>query len=170
MLLRFLFFVRQQRASRRLPVFNVMLARVHRAVARSARHVVGAAGGQQSVGKAALSTAATMTSSSGRVRGGHSKKASPASMLQARRTVFINTETTPNPQSMKFLPGQEVLPEAFGTGMFFQRGDFREVDRSPLAKAILGVTGVKSIFLGKDFITVTKNTDEAWYGACDGRP
>ena len=63
---------------------------------------------------------------------------------------------------MKFLPGQEVLPEAFGTGMYFQRGDFREIDKSPLAKAILSITGVKSIFLGKEFITVTKNTDEAW--------
>ena len=83
-------------------------------------------------------------------------------MRFARRTIFINTETTPNPQSMKFLPGQEVLPEAFGTGMYFQRGDFREIDKSPLAKAILSVTGVKSIFLGKEFITVTKNTDEAW--------
>ena len=79
-----------------------------------------------------------------------------------RRTIFINTETTPNPQSMKFLPGQEVLPEAFGTGMYFQRGDFREIDKSPLAKAILTVTGVKSIFLGKEFITITKNTDESW--------
>lgn len=83
-------------------------------------------------------------------------------MLQSRRTVFINTETTPNPQSMKFLPGQEVLPEAYGTGMYFQRGDHREVDRSPLAKSILSIAGIKSIFLGKDFITVTKNADEAW--------
>ena len=88
---------------------------------------------------------------------------SSAALLQSRRTVFINTETTPNPHSMKFLPGQEVLPEEYGTGMYFQRGDHREVDRSPLAKAILSITGIKSIFLGKDFITVTKNTDEAWY-------
>jgi len=147
-----------------------MFARVHRtvagAVARSAPRVVGAScnarsGGQQ----VALSSAAMAVGGGGRGRGSSSRlypSPKSATLLQARRTVFINTETTPNPQSMKFLPGQEVLPEAFGTGMFFQRGDFREIDRSPLAKAILTVTGVKSIFLGKDFITVTKNTDEAW--------
>jgi len=74
----------------------------------------------------------------------------------------VNTETTPNPQSMKFLPGQEILPESFGTGMYFQRGDMGEVEKSPLAKKMLSITGVKSIFLGRDFITVTKNTEEAW--------
>ena len=49
-----------------------------------------------------------------------------------------------------------------GTGMYFQKGDFKEIDRSPLAKIILSLTGVKSIFLGRDFITVTKGTEEAW--------
>jgi hypothetical protein len=43
------------------------------------------------------------------------------------RSIFVNTETTPNPQSMKFLPGQEILPESFGTGMYFQRGELAEV-------------------------------------------
>ena len=64
---------------------------------------------------------------------------------------------------MKFLPGQEVLPEAFGTGMYFKKGDFQEINKSPLAKAIISVDGVKSIFLGKDFITVTKSVDDVWY-------
>lgn len=40
-------------------------------------------------------------------------------MRFTRRTIFINTETTPNPQSMKFLPGQEVLPEALGQECIF---------------------------------------------------
>ena len=41
---------------------------------------------------------------------------SPVTLLTLR-TMFIATETTPNPHSMKFLPGKEVLPEAFGTGL-----------------------------------------------------
>lgn len=78
------------------------------------------------------------------------------------RKIFINTESTPNPQSMKFIPGQEVLPETFGTGMFFNRGDLKETQTSPLAKSLFSVDGIKGIFLGRDFITVTKNPDESW--------
>lgn len=65
-------------------------------------------------------------------------------------------------QSMKFLPGIEVLPESFGTGMYFHKGEPLELEKSPLAKLMLATTGVKSIFLGRDFITVTKNSDEVW--------
>lgn len=83
-------------------------------------------------------------------------------ILKFSRTIFINTETTPNPQSMKFLPGQEVLPETFGTGMFFSKGDKNDVQFSPLAKSLLSVEGIKGIFLGRDFITITKNPDESW--------
>ncbi|KAJ1442875.1 scaffold protein Nfu/NifU N terminal-domain-containing protein [Ochromonadaceae sp. CCMP2298] len=90
---------------------------------------------------------------------------SPFSGVRPRyqtRSLFINTESTPNPQSMKFLPGQEVLPEAYGTGMYFQRGEGKEIQKSPLAKSLFAVSGVKGIFLGRDFITVTKMTDEDW--------
>lgn len=79
-----------------------------------------------------------------------------------RRRLFIDTETTPNPQSMKFLPGREVLPEQAGTGMYFQRADSSSQAKSPLAKAIFSVKGVKGVFLGRDFITVTKSDDEMW--------
>ena len=80
-----------------------------------------------------------------------------------RRHLFIDSETTPNPQSMKFLPGRQVLPEEAGTGMYFQRTDSSASHaKSPLAKALFGVKGIKGVFLGRDFITVTKADDDVW--------
>ena len=76
------------------------------------------------------------------------------------RSLFIDTETTPNPQSMKFLPGREVLPESSGTGMYFMKA--QDNSKSPLARALFQVKGIKGIFLGRDFVTVTKADDEAW--------
>jgi Fe-S cluster biogenesis protein NfuA len=69
--------------------------------------------------------------------------------------MFIQTEATPNPATLKFLPGRVVLPE--GTL------DFRDADeaaRSPLAQRLFGVDGVAAIFFGHDFITVTKSGGE----------
>ena len=80
------------------------------------------------------------------------------------RTMFIGTETTPNPNSMKFLPqGKEVLPEEYGTGMYIQAKDKDDIRKSPLAKALFSTNGVKGLFFGKDFVTITKNTDEVWH-------
>lgn len=70
--------------------------------------------------------------------------------------MFIQTETTPNPASLKFLPGRIVL----GTGTAEFR-DAEEAARSPLAERLFGVNGVGGVFLGSDFITVTK-TDGEW--------
>jgi Fe-S cluster biogenesis protein NfuA len=70
--------------------------------------------------------------------------------------MFIQTEMTPNPASLKFLPGQPVLPD--GTA------EFRSIDEagaSPLAERLFAVEGVGGVFLGSDFITVTK-TDGEW--------
>jgi Fe-S cluster biogenesis protein NfuA len=70
--------------------------------------------------------------------------------------MFIQTETTPNPASLKFLPGRMVL----GTGT----AEFRTSDdatASPLAERLFGIPGVGGVFLGGDFITVTK-TDGEW--------
>ena len=70
--------------------------------------------------------------------------------------MFIQTETTPNPASLKFLPGRIVL----GSGT----AEFRTADeaaRSPLAERLFGVGGVGGVFLGGDFITVTK-ADGEW--------
>ncbi|NVK35946.1 MAG: NifU family protein [Rhodobacteraceae bacterium] len=70
--------------------------------------------------------------------------------------MFIQTEATPNPATLKFLPGRVVLPE--GTQ------DFRtaaEAGASPLAQQLFDVPGVQAVFFGHDFITVTKD-DTDW--------
>ena len=71
--------------------------------------------------------------------------------------MFIQTETTPNPATLKFLPGQEVL----GTGT----ADFTDADAaaaSPLASAVFQIEGVTGVFLGADFVTVTKQSEIEW--------
>ncbi len=71
--------------------------------------------------------------------------------------MFIQTESTPNPATLKFLPGQTVL-EA-GTA------DFPSADtagKSPLATRIFAVDGVTGVFLGNDFVTVTKLDSVDW--------
>jgi Fe-S cluster biogenesis protein NfuA len=71
--------------------------------------------------------------------------------------MFIQTESTPNPATLKFLPGQTVLET--GTA------DFPTADSagpSPLAQRIYGVEGVTGVFLGTDFVTVTKADDREW--------
>jgi Fe-S cluster biogenesis protein NfuA len=70
--------------------------------------------------------------------------------------MFIQTEATPNPATLKFLPGKPVLPG--GTR------DYRtaeEAEESPLASRLFSVMGVSGVFLGQDFITVTK-ADAEW--------
>jgi NFU1 iron-sulfur cluster scaffold homolog, mitochondrial len=84
--------------------------------------------------------------------------------LQFARSIFIQTETTPNPETLKFLPGREVLGATFGTGVFFQKGDKREWQRSPLASRLFALEGVRNVFLGSDFVTVGKDPQEAWVG------
>lgn len=66
--------------------------------------------------------------------------------------MFIQTETTPNPATMKFIPGREVL--AAGT---FEATTPQAADASPLAARLMAVAGVTGVFLGSDFITVTKD-------------
>ncbi len=69
--------------------------------------------------------------------------------------MFIQTEATPNPATLKFLPGRPVI-EA-GT---FEARDAAEAERSPLAKALLELPGVGGVFLAPDFISVTKTEGE----------
>ena len=71
--------------------------------------------------------------------------------------MFIQTEQTPNPQTLKFLPGRVVMTE--GTA-FFQNMD--EAADSPLAKRLFLLDGVKGVFFGSDFITITKPEDLDW--------
>lgn len=69
--------------------------------------------------------------------------------------MFIQTEATPNPATLKFLPGRTVM-EA-GTLDFT---DEQEARRSPLASALFGVKGVSGVMFGFDFIAVTKDSGE----------
>ena len=71
--------------------------------------------------------------------------------------MFIQTEPTPNPATMKFLPGETVL--ARGTANFVDAG---AAERSPLAQRLFDVEGVEGVFLGSDFVTVTKATHAEW--------
>ncbi len=72
--------------------------------------------------------------------------------------MFIETEGTPNPATLKFLPGQEVM--GFSTADFASSAS---AGRSPLASALFGLPGVARVFLGGDFITVTKTDDSDWF-------
>jgi Fe-S cluster biogenesis protein NfuA len=69
--------------------------------------------------------------------------------------MFIQTETTPNPATLKFLPGRTVL--ASGT---LEMRDRAEAVKSPLAERLFDVQGVGGVFFGSDFITVTKTGGE----------
>ena len=66
--------------------------------------------------------------------------------------MFIQTEATPNPATLKFIPGRVVLDS--GTLEFTNR---EAAARSPLAERLFDVSGVTSVFYGSDFITVTKD-------------
>ena len=70
--------------------------------------------------------------------------------------MFIQTEATPNPATLKFIPGRTVLDT--GTMEFSTR---EAAARSPLAERLFGVQGVTSVFYGSDFVTVTKD-DSDW--------
>lgn len=73
--------------------------------------------------------------------------------------MYIETEDTPNPQSMKFRPGQAVLG-AGALGMDFPTPE--AAVRSPLAVALFEIDGVDGVFLGADFVTVTKSAHTEW--------
>ena len=70
--------------------------------------------------------------------------------------MFIQTEATPNPATLKFIPGRTVLDT--GTMEFSNR---EAASRSPLAERLFDVSGVSGVFYGYDFVTVTK-ADGDW--------
>ncbi len=78
--------------------------------------------------------------------------------------MFIETEDTPNPQSMKFLPGQAVLGlDASGSpqlGLDFPRPESAQT--APLARVLFEIDGVAGVYLGADFVTVTKADSVEW--------
>jgi Fe-S cluster biogenesis protein NfuA len=69
--------------------------------------------------------------------------------------MFIQTETTPNPATLKFLPGRSVLPS--GT---LDMPDRASAAKSALAERLFDIPGVAGVFFGSDFITVSKTTGE----------
>ena len=71
--------------------------------------------------------------------------------------MFIQTESTPNPATLKFLPGQTVMEQ--GTADFPNENS---ASSSPLAKRLFTLKGVTGVFLGIDFITVTKPDEIDW--------
>ncbi len=71
--------------------------------------------------------------------------------------MFIETEGTPNPATLKFLPGRVVMTQ--GTADFAAA---EAAERSPLATALFDLSGVARVFLGHDFITVTKGETVDW--------
>ncbi|CAH9092938.1 unnamed protein product [Cuscuta epithymum] len=74
-----------------------------------------------------------------------------------RRSMFIQTQSTPNPLSLMFYPGKPVMET--GSSDF---PNARSAMTSPLAKALFGIDGITRVFFGSDFVTVTKSDDATW--------
>lgn len=71
--------------------------------------------------------------------------------------MFIQTEETPNPATLKFLPGRVLMTE--GTADFTSRD---EALKSPLAQKLFEIDGVRGVFFGADFITISKEESTNW--------
>src|SRR5579863_2390863 len=71
--------------------------------------------------------------------------------------MFIQTESTPNPNTLKFLPGRDVM----GEGAVADFPSAEQAGRSPLASALFAIPDVARVFFGSDFISVTKR-DGDW--------
>ena len=80
-------------------------------------------------------------------------------MRQLFRQIFIQTEATPNIDSIKFKPGKPLLESANATKEFLNQ---RDAMQSPLALKLFRIDGVSSVFIGYDFITITKQADMNW--------
>ena len=85
--------------------------------------------------------------------------------VPSSRSIFIQTQNTPNADALKFLPNHVVLPENFPQAFVeypSPRSTLAPPHPSQLASRILSVDGVSSVFYGSDFITVTKAADVNW--------
>ncbi len=73
--------------------------------------------------------------------------------------MFIQIQDTPNPSTLKFIPGFEIMPEG-------QTASFKSLEEcgiSKLAKQLLEISDVESVFYGHDFISVTKSEKNGWH-------
>lgn len=75
------------------------------------------------------------------------------------RSMFIQTQSTPNAHAVMFMPGREVMPGGRGTADF---QSIRSTAASPLARRLFAVAGVRSVFFGSDFVTITKDDPVDW--------
>lgn len=73
--------------------------------------------------------------------------------------MFIQTEDTPNPQTLKFLPGRDVIGEGVASREFLRGGD---LSGAPLAEMLFMIPGITRIFYGINFVSVTKDDDQKW--------
>ncbi|KAG4026086.1 hypothetical protein MFRU_045g00310 [Monilinia fructicola] len=111
-----------------------------------------------------------MTASSSRTRPTLQPLHQPSTMLKpaaigGSRSIFIQTEDTPNPDALKFLPNHPILPPSLNAPFIEYlnpRSTLAPPHPSPLAASLMNIDGVKSVFYGADFITVTKSDDSNW--------
>jgi Fe-S cluster biogenesis protein NfuA len=82
----------------------------------------------------------------------------PRLYLKHTRQLFIQTETTPNENSLKFIPGIPLLRRSDS----YEFSSPKESIKSPLVGRLFEIEGVQSVFVAQNFITVTKNLDIAW--------
>ena len=80
-------------------------------------------------------------------------------LTSVRRSLFITTKDTPNPECLQFLPGQDVMGSGGGTMDF---PNIKAALISPLARRLFAMDGIKGVFYGSDFVTVTKDEDIPW--------
>ncbi|KAI1765851.1 HIRA-interacting protein 5 [Hypoxylon sp. FL1150] len=91
--------------------------------------------------------------------------AAPTLVPRGARSIFIQTEDTPNPDALKFLPNTRVLPLDVSIPFIEYlnpRSTIAPPHPSPLAAQLMGIDGVTAVFYGSDFITVTKSSDANW--------
>lgn len=94
----------------------------------------------------------------------------PSAMLRpaavtGSRSIFIQTENTPNPDALKFLPNHPILPPGLSSPFLEYlnpRATLAPPHPSPLAAQLMNIDGITSVFYGADFITVTKAADANW--------
>ena len=116
-----------------------------------------------------LATASRLPNLSQAARPSLRAQASSNSIFRAlpsgARTIFIQTESTPNPDALKFLPNHRIVPESISSPFIeylAPRDTISPPYPSPLASKLMNIDGITSVFYGADFITVTKAADANW--------
>ncbi len=85
----------------------------------------------------------------------------PRTAAPHMKIMFIETETTPNPSTLKFMPGRKVMA-AEGIGGTRDFATAEEADASPLAEALFTLGDVEGVFFGQDFVSVTVGPGSEW--------